>query len=79
MADLCSVLNIKDPTQLNTDELWSASRGQGPAWMRFPIGLYSDTEELVELDLRSGFEGGIGIHGLVVGTTRRRQNLWRSD
>lgn len=68
MADLCSVLNIEDPTRLNTDQLWAPSRGQGPGWMRFPIGLYTEGEELVELDLRTPFEGGMGLHGLVVGT-----------
>lgn len=68
MADLCSVLNIEDPTRLNTDQLWAPARRQGPGWMRFPIGLYADGEELVELDLRTPFEGGMGLHGLVVGT-----------
>lgn len=62
-------LGIRDPRHLDTDRLWAATRAQGPGWMRFPIGVYADTGEIVWLDLREGAQGGMGMHGLFIGTT----------
>ncbi|MEE6140370.1 type VII secretion protein EccCa [Mycobacterium sp. 050128] len=67
--DVLDVLGIRDPRHLDTDRLWAATRAQGPGWMRFPIGLYTDTGETVWLDLREGAQGGMGMHGLFIGTT----------
>ena len=63
------MLGIRDPRHLDTDWLWAATRSQGPGWMRFPIGLYADTGETAWLDLREGAQGGMGMHGLFIGTT----------
>jgi S-DNA-T family DNA segregation ATPase FtsK/SpoIIIE len=63
------VLGIADPHHLDTDRLWAATRTQGPHWMRFPVGVYSDTGEVAELNLREGSQGGMGMHGLFIGTT----------
>ena len=62
-------LGIRDPRHLDTDRLWAATRTQGPQWGRFPIGVYSDTGEVVWLNLREGSQGGMGMHGLFIGTT----------
>ena len=37
--------------------------------MRFPVGLFADTGETAELNLREGSQGGMGMHGLFIGTT----------
>jgi type VII secretion protein EccCa/type VII secretion protein EccCb len=66
---LLDALGIKDPRHLDTDRLWAATRAQGPQWMRFPIGVFSDTGEVAELNLREGSQGGMGMHGLFIGTT----------
>ena len=49
--------------------MWAATRAQGPQWMRFPIGVFNDTGEIAELNLREGSQGGMGMHGLFIGTT----------
>ncbi|MBE1551841.1 S-DNA-T family DNA segregation ATPase FtsK/SpoIIIE [Mycobacterium sp. OAS707] len=66
---LLDVLGIRDPRRLDTDRLWAATRAQGPAWMRFPVGVYSDTGEVAEFNLREGSQGGMGMHSLFIGTT----------
>jgi type VII secretion protein EccCa/type VII secretion protein EccCb len=66
---LLDALGIKDPRHLDTDRLWAATRAQGPEFMRFPIGVFSDTGEIAELNLREGSQGGMGMHGLFIGTT----------
>ena len=67
---LLDVFGIGDPRHLDTDRLWAATRAaQGPQYMRFPIGLYADTGETAELNLREGSQGGMGMHGLFIGTT----------
>jgi S-DNA-T family DNA segregation ATPase FtsK/SpoIIIE len=67
--NLLDVLGIDDPRHLDTDRLWAARRAQGAQWMRFPVGLYADTGEVAELNLREGSQGGMGMHGLFIGTT----------
>ena len=63
-------LNIQDPRHLDVDRMWAATRQPGsPQWMRFPIGVFSDTGEIAELNLREGSQGGMGMHGLFIGTT----------
>jgi S-DNA-T family DNA segregation ATPase FtsK/SpoIIIE len=66
---LLDVLGIGDPRHLDTDRLWAATRAQGAQWMRFPVGLFADTGETAELNLREGSQGGMGMHGLFIGTT----------
>jgi S-DNA-T family DNA segregation ATPase FtsK/SpoIIIE len=66
---VCDVLGIRDPRHLDTDRLWAATRTQGQAWMRFPVGVYADTGEVAELNLREGSQSGMGMHGLFIGTT----------
>ena len=66
---MLDVLGIRDPRRLDTDRLWAATRAQGPAWMRFPVGLYTDSGEVAQLNLREGSQGGMGMHSLFVGTT----------
>lgn len=66
---LLDVLGIDDPRHLDTDRLWAATRAQGGQWMRFPVGVYADTGETAELNLREGSQGGMGMHGLFIGTT----------
>jgi type VII secretion protein EccCa/type VII secretion protein EccCb len=66
---LLEVLGIDDPRHLDTDRLWAATRAQGGQWMRFPVGLFADTGETAEVNLREGSQGGMGMHGLFIGTT----------
>ncbi|WP_241777317.1 type VII secretion protein EccCa [Mycobacterium intracellulare] len=66
---LHDVLGIADPRHLDTDRLWAGTRAYGAQWMRFPIGLYCDTGEVAELNLREGSQGGMGMHGLFIGNT----------
>ncbi|GAA2424359.1 type VII secretion protein EccCa [Mycolicibacterium llatzerense] len=65
-------LGISDPRNLDTDRLWAATRsalGTNPAWKKFPVGVYADTGEVAEINLREGSQGGMGMHGLFIGTT----------
>lgn len=66
---LLEVLDITDPRRLDLDRLYAATRTMGPRWMRFPIGTYSDTGEVAEINLREGSQGGMNMHGLFIGTT----------
>nr|QGW61044.1 ESX secretion system protein EccC [Mycolicibacterium sp.] len=64
------VLDINDPRHLDFDRLWAATRNQSsPKWMKFPIGTYSDTGEVAEINLREGSQGGMNMHSLFIGTT----------
>lgn len=66
------VVGISDPRNLDTDRMWAATRnalGTNPAWMKFPVGVYSDTGEVVEINLREGAQGGMNMHGLFIATT----------
>ena len=66
--NLLDVLGIRDPRHLDCDRLWAPRMHQGPAWMRFPVGL--DTSgQVVEFDLKEGSQNGMGMHSLFVGTT----------
>ena len=69
---MLDVLGIRDPRHLDVDRLWAATRTQGPQWLRFPVGIYNDTGEVAEINLREGSQGGMGMHGLFIGTHRRR-------
>lgn len=69
---LLDALGIDDPRRLDVDRLWAPTRFPGPQssqWMRFPIGVFTDTGEIAYLNLREGSQGGMGMHGLFVGTT----------
>jgi type VII secretion protein EccCa/type VII secretion protein EccCb len=66
---LLDVLGIRDPRHLDTDRLWAATRSMSSQWMRFPVGTFADTGETAELNLREGSQGGMGMHGLFIGTT----------
>lgn len=66
---LPEVLSIPDPRKLDLDRLWAPTRMQGSQWMRFPIGIFADTGEAAELNLREGSQGGMNMHGLFIGTT----------
>ncbi|MDQ2636958.1 MAG: type VII secretion protein EccCa [Actinomycetota bacterium] len=66
---LLDVLAISDPRRLDLDRLWSATRTQTSQWMRFPIGIFTDTGEVAEINLREGSQGGMNMHGLFIGTT----------
>lgn len=67
---LIEVLGVSDPRKLDLDRLWAATRStQGSQWMRFPVGTYSDTGEVAEINLREGSQGGMNMHGLFIGTT----------
>jgi len=66
---LLDVLAISDPRRLDLDRLWAGTRAQGSQWLRFPVGLFSDTGEVAEINLREGSQGGMGMHGLFIGTT----------
>ncbi len=66
--NLLDVLGIRDPRHLDCDRLWAPRMHQGPAWMRFPVGV--DTSgQIVEFDLKEGSQNGMGMHSLFVGTT----------
>ena len=62
------VLSIHDPRRLDVDRLWAARRTQGREWMRFPIGL-DPSGQIVDLDLKEGSQGGMGMHSILIGTT----------
>jgi len=66
---LLDVLDIADPRNLDLDRLWAATRTQGSQWMRFPVGTFTDTGEVAEINLREGSQGGMNMHGLFIGTT----------
>jgi S-DNA-T family DNA segregation ATPase FtsK/SpoIIIE len=66
---LVEVLSIADPRRLDPDRLWASTRTQGSQWLRFPVGTYSDTGEVAEINLREGSQGGMNMHGLFIGTT----------
>ncbi|WP_431241074.1 type VII secretion protein EccCa (plasmid) [Mycolicibacterium aichiense] len=66
---LIDVLSIRDPRKLDLDRLWAGTRTQGSQWMRFPIGTFTDTGEVAEINLREGSQGGMNMHGLFIGTT----------
>ncbi|WP_375489191.1 type VII secretion protein EccCa, partial [uncultured Mycobacterium sp.] len=66
---LLDVLGIDDPLRLDVDRLWAPRMIQGREWMRFPVGTYSDTGEVVELDLKEGSQQGMNMHSLFVGST----------
>lgn len=66
--NLLDVLGIRDPRDFDVDRLWAPRMTQGPAWMRFPVGL-DESGQVVELDLKEGSQRGMGMHSLFVGTT----------
>jgi S-DNA-T family DNA segregation ATPase FtsK/SpoIIIE len=66
---LADVLGIPDPRRLDLDRLWAGTRVQGAQWMRFPVGTFTDTGEVAEINLREGSQGGMNMHGLFIGTT----------
>ena len=63
------VVSVPDPRKLDLDRLWAPTRTQGSQWLRFPIGTFTDTGEIAEINLREGSQGGMGMHGLFIGTT----------
>lgn len=66
---LLDVLGIRDPRHLDLDRLWAPRMTMGREWMKFPVGLYTDTGEVMELDLKEGSQKGMGMHSLFIGTT----------
>lgn len=66
---LIDVLSIPDPRKLELDRLYAQTRTQGSHWMRFPVGTFTDTGEVAEINLREGSQGGMNMHGLFIGTT----------
>lgn len=66
--NLLDVLGIRDPRNFDVDRLWAPRMTQGPAWMRFPVGL-DESGQVVELDLKEGSQRGMGMHSLFIGTT----------
>lgn len=63
------VVAVSDPRKLDLDRLWAPTRTQGSQWLRFPVGTFTDTGEVAEINLREGSQGGMGMHGLFIGTT----------
>ena len=66
---LLDVLGIADPRKLDAGPAVGAARTQGRQWMRFPVGTFTDTGEVAELDLQEGSQRGMGMHSLFIGTT----------
>jgi S-DNA-T family DNA segregation ATPase FtsK/SpoIIIE len=66
---LLDVLGVADPSKLDVDRLWAPRMIQGREWLRFPVGTFTDTGEVVELDLKEGSQQGMNMHSLFVGST----------
>jgi DNA segregation ATPase FtsK/SpoIIIE-like protein len=63
------VLGVADPLKLDVDRLWAPRMVQGREWLRFPVGTFNDSGEVVELDLKEGSQQGMNMHSLFVGST----------
>lgn len=68
-SDWATLTSTTDPGNLDLALRWSQiSQWNDPQRLRVPIG-FKPTGGIVQLDLKSNTEGGVGPHGMVIGPT----------
>ena len=63
---LLDLLHIASPDDVDVRETWQPRSRQ--ELLRVPIGMRADGEPLI-LDVKEAAEGGMGVHGLIIGAT----------
>lgn len=69
--DILAHYGIDDPANIDFERLWESRSdiNNSAQRLKVPIGNRADNNELLFLDLKQSAEGGIGPHGVMVGTT----------